>query len=241
MGASCELTGNTEKETLVNQKKWLCNWTKDIIEQFESFYNAVKIVSDGISRYDSKLSPIKVLLNGALCNIKNEFTDDEENILEAIKKTLTGFKDECDGKRSLNAYPCYTFDEYDQLGIKHSEINDYAIKIINIHGDYKYFRNKNVRSCFNEVTDYLEYLPDDIEKCVVIFNFNSANEMNSFKSMELEINVEPNIVDKVPILQAICDKYPDKEFEFYYQPRTFKKVESLSLTNENDNNTIKGA
>lgn len=241
MSASCDLTGNTEKETLVNQKKWLCSWTKDIIEQFEYFYNSVKIVSDGISQHDSKFSPIKVLLNGALRNIRSEFTDDEENILDAIKKTLTEFKNECDGKRSLNVYPFYTFGEYDQLGIKRSEINDYAIKIINIHGDYNYFRNKNARSCFYEVADYLEYLNSDIEKCVVIFNFNSANEMNSFKNMELEINTEPNIVDKVPILQAIRNKFPDKEIEFYYQPRTFKKVESLSLTNANDNNIITGA
>ena len=55
MSASCDLTDKTEKETLINQKKWLCSWTKNIIEQFDSFYNSVKIVSDGISQYDSKL------------------------------------------------------------------------------------------------------------------------------------------------------------------------------------------
>lgn len=251
MSASCDLTGNTEKETLVNQKKWLCSWTKNIIEQFESFYNSVKIVSNGISQHDSKFSPIKVLLNGALRNIRSEFTDDEENILDAIKKTLVGFKDECNGDRSLAVYPCYTFNECDQLGIRHSEIND-TVKILTINGDYNYFRNKNAQTCFHEVTDYLEYLPDDIEKCVVIFNFNSVNEMNRFKNMELEFINDPIIKDngnfsakcskkRVPILQAICDKFPDKEIEFYYQPRTFKKVESLSLTNANDNNTITGA
>lgn len=31
MGASCDLIGKTEKETLVNQKKWLCGWTKNMI------------------------------------------------------------------------------------------------------------------------------------------------------------------------------------------------------------------
>jgi hypothetical protein len=236
MGASCDLTGETEKETLVNQKKWLCSWTKNIIEQFDSFYNSVKIVSDGISQYDSKLAPIKVLLNGALRNIQNEFTDDEENILDAIKKTLVGFKDECNGDRSLTVYPCYIFNEYDQLGIKYSEIND-TVKILTINGDYNYFRNKNAQSCFHEVTDYLEYLPDDIEKCVVIFNFNSDKEMNSFKNKMVDdstkmfiISDENNIknyVKKIPILQAICDKFPDKEIEFYYQPRTFKKVDSF--------------
>lgn len=241
MSASCYLTGNTEKETLINQKKWLCDWTKDIIEQFESFYNSVKIVSDGISQYDSKFVPIKVLLNGALHNIRNEFTDNEENILDAIKKTILEFKDECDSKRSLNVYPYYTFSDYDQLKIKYSEINN-TVKILTVYGDYYYFRNKNAQSCFHELTEYIEnHVHNDIKKCIVIFNFNSVDEMNAFKNMELEINIEPNIVTKFSILQALCDKYPDKEFEFYYQPRTFKKVESLSLTNANNNNTIKGA
>ena len=119
MSASCNLTGNTEKETLINQKKWLCGWIKDIIEQFESFYNAVKIVSDGISQYDPKLAPIKVLLNGALRNIQNEFIediDDKENILDSIKKTVLEFKDECNGKKPIPVYkliPVYSYENDD--------------------------------------------------------------------------------------------------------------------------------
>ena len=48
MGASCDLTGKSEKETLINQKRWLCDWFKDVIEKLQETKCSVDIIRVGI-------------------------------------------------------------------------------------------------------------------------------------------------------------------------------------------------
>ena len=227
MSASCDLTDKTEKETLINQKKWLCSWTKNIIEQFDSFYNSVKIVSDGISQYDSKLAPIKVLLNGALRNIQNEFTDDEENILDAIKKTLVEFKDECNDKKPIPVYSYANDGLYSLLGITGDEIN--TTKVITVEGNYNYFSGKNGHLCYRELCKYIDdNFNERFKKYILIFNFESEEEMELFRHRTYTVFDNLDKSDKrvtVSVLNALRKEFSGIEIDFYYIPKIYAKYE----------------
>ena len=230
MNAGCDLTGKSENETLINQKRWLCGWSKRIIEKLQETKCSIDIIKNGIG-YNSdaniNVNTIKELLNAISNSIDNEFINDGYDILQSIKTSIQTFKDECNNQKPIPVYSYSDEKIRSSMGVTKDEIH--TTSIITVNGGYHYFMNKNNHLCYNELCERIDNNFDEkIKKYILVFNFESKEKMDLFNTKTYTIfdNLEES--DKrvtVSMFEAIRRRFKNIEIEFFYMPKTYVKYE----------------
>ena len=119
MGASVDLVGTTEAETLVNYLKWLNGWSKKILRGMKMLYNSVETVRNkhhfgsNIDELDksvlvAQLDETAVLLDGPATAMRHSFDlhhigseDGELPIHMSLERAMDEIQQMCEGKKEV--------------------------------------------------------------------------------------------------------------------------------------------
>jgi len=120
MGASVDLTGRSEAETLSNQLKWLIGWSRSFLRSMRMMYNAIETVrnihhygsnDEGCDKlfFQSQLDQMVVLLDGPATEMRHKFHlhhvgGDEAGDLPvhiSLEKAMEELLLQCEGKKPI--------------------------------------------------------------------------------------------------------------------------------------------
>lgn len=81
MACSCDLTGYTERETLINSVRWAARWLRTVTKRLKSVRELIAALDITIAdrnpkNIDDKCSAVSMMLNGFLESYKAEFIED---------------------------------------------------------------------------------------------------------------------------------------------------------------------
>lgn len=97
MACSCDLTGYTERETLINSVRWAASWLRTITKRLKSARELIAACNTTITtrnpkNIDDKCSAVDMMLSGFLKSYREEFIEDDgvynklDNIVNSAEK-----------------------------------------------------------------------------------------------------------------------------------------------------------
>lgn len=220
MGASCNLTGKNEQETINNYADWSTSWLRTVSYDLILTIQKLKTIHNGeyLSESDSiEYNALRELIGSLYKQLKEKYSDDEVDtskydekysVLKRIYDSTVGMKDELKGEKPIKIETTRLFNSDKQKYHK-----------IVIPGNSSYYRwNRNnftTVNWFYEIDGYIHEYFGDVE--------------NPF---ETEFSLVFNDIDVIKRLNncvlkdVICS--PKK--------RTFKKIDDIC---ENVNNSVR--
>jgi hypothetical protein len=260
MGASCNLTGKNEQETINNYADWSTGWLKTVSYDLILTIQKLKTICNGeySSESDSvEYNALRELIGSLYKQLKEKYSDDEVDtskydekcsVLKRIYDSTIRMEDELKGEKPI---------KIDTLRLFNSDKKKYH-KIV-IPGNSSYytgFANKfRIINWFYEIDKYIHEYFGDVEnpfetEFSLVFNdiitverlnnsilddvLWSPKKLQNYKTIDYSLEEKPECSIKTPlsVLENLKLNYPKIKFE--YNENIIKEYEFNQCENTKD-------
>jgi hypothetical protein len=260
MGASCNLTGKNEQETINNYADWSTGWLKTVSYDLILTIQKLKTIHNGeyLSVSDSvEYNALRELIGSLYKQLKEKYSDDEVDtskydekcsVLKRIYDSTIRMKDELKGEKPI---------KIDTVRLFNSDKQKYH-KIV-IPGNSSYYRwNRNKFTTVNwfyEIDGYIHEYFGDVEnpfetEFSLVFNdiitverlnnsilddvLWSPKKLRNYKTIDYGLEEKPKCIIKtsIPFLENLKLNYPKIKFE--YNENIIKEYEFKQCENTKD-------
>lgn len=221
MGCSCDITGCSEKETLLKTCQWMSHWAEGLAKDVDIIHSTLEFISRGNglhSNYDRLsieevvrlLDTFRTIASGLRASVVREYSDEDGSLLPRLAKDFKKIHEMCLGHEPIPTKSWFGCDD--------NAINDIQrlredVTIVRVQGDKDYWRYKNYNDFKKGISKDLEWTGNDKKVAVLFADKKSAKR---FFEVADDVEVAPGEDCKVNLVEYFKSLYP-RGLKFFYR------------------------